>query len=111
MTGYAIAAAAAAFSAGLFLQAQASDFPSSIGRPTVALRSHLGSVGGDANSSSTGRGDAGRPRPSGRDPTDRTRADHKPEPMSVRDARLLVLAVLALGLRAEGGKATLSKRH
>ena len=101
MTGYAITAAAAALSASLVLQTQAFACPSSISTPTVALHSKLPPARTDANDSSAGPIDAGRPK----------RSDRNPQPMSVRNVRLLVLAALALGLSEEGDKATLSKRH
>ena len=101
MSGYAITAAAAVLAAGLFLQTQASACPRSIGTPTAALHSTLPPVRRDAIASSVGRTDAGPPR----------RSDRNPQPMSVRNVRLLLLAGLVLGLGGEGDKAALSERH
>ena len=101
MSGYAITAAAAALAAGLFFQTQASACPHSIGTPTAALPSRLLPVQRDTGASSAGRTDVGPPRQS----------DRNPQPMSVRDVRLLVLAGLVLGLGGEGDKATLNERH
>ena len=77
--------AAAALAAGLLPQIQVFACPSSISAPTVTPPSSL---------------NLGRP-------------DHNPQPMSVRSARLIVLAGLVFGLGAGevGDKATLSKRH
>jgi len=122
MTRYAITAAAAALAAGFLLQVQPFSGPRNISTPSVtppsglplgnataraadqppAVGAHLPLVGGDANAPGSERIDARLTRP----PHDNS------QPMSVRDARLIVLMGLAvLGSGGVDDRATLRERH
>jgi hypothetical protein len=113
VTRYAITAAAAALAAGFLLQVQPFSGPRNISTPTVrppsglllrnatagaadqppAVGANLPLVGGDANAPGE-RIDARLTR----------RPDHNAQPMSVRNARLIVLTGLAVLGAGEGGR-------
>ena len=122
MTRYAITAAAAALAAGFLLQVQPPSGPGNINTPTVtppsglslgnatagaadqppAVGANLPLVGGDANAPGSERIDARLTR----------RPNHNPQPMSVRNAQLIVLTGLAvLGAGGVGDRAMLRERH
>jgi hypothetical protein len=112
VTRYAIATAAAALAAGFFLQVHPFSGHHNISTPTVTPPSDLplgnATVGaadqppgaganlplveGDANAPSSERIDARLTR----------RPDHNPQPMSAKNARLIVLTGLAVVLGAGG---------
>lgn len=123
MTRNAITAAAAALAAAFLLQVPPFSGPRNIGIPTVTLPSRLSLnnataraadqppaagamlplVGGDADAPSSERIDARLIQ----------RPDHNPQPISARNARLILLTGLAIALGADGedDTATLRERH
>jgi hypothetical protein len=123
VTRYAITAAAAALAAGFLLQVQPFSGPHNISTPTVtppsglplgnataartadqapAVGANLPLVGGDANESGSGPIGARLTR----------RPDDNAQPISARNARLIVLTGLAiLGAGGVDDRARLRERH